>query len=74
MRADDTKWQPPCNHGAFSKHRKPSSGLRHALPALQLWCCLTTQRALERNRTADHILTMDVLYRLSYKGRSITEP
>ena len=27
-----------------------------------------SHRALERNRTVDLILTMDVLYRLSYKG------
>ena len=26
------------------------------------------ERALDRNRTDDLILTMDVLYRLSYKG------
>jgi hypothetical protein len=30
--------------------------------------------ALERNRTVDHILTMDVLYQLSYKGKKQTTP
>ena len=29
---------------------------------------LQNKKALERNRTADHILTMDVLCHLSYKG------
>lgn len=29
-------------------------------------------QALKRNRTADRILTMDVLYRLSYKGIKTT--
>lgn len=47
--------------------QKPSSG--HAeRAALRSWFANGKHKALERNRTADHILTMDVLYRLSYKG------
>ncbi len=39
-----------------------------AAPDLQVWRILDAQKALDRNRTDDLILTMDVLCQLSYKG------
>ena len=51
-----------------SPQQHPCAGHNHASTDLQAWRILDAHKALDRNRTDDLILTMDVLCQLSYKG------